>query len=350
MIGVMAAALPLLAGAVIDVTEAGDLHAALDRARAGDVVRLAPGRYASALGRRHGPLRIEGAGLGRTEVTAPEGEDGLVVAGGEVALAGLALRAGPARSALKVLGGLARLEDVALLGGAAGLFVEEGKVEGRGVELGGDYGLLARGESVALVDGAARGSRAGIGVLRGRLDLRRFAVTGPSTEGGISVAGGEAFLEAVVVRAPGPSGLAIAGGAVVTGVDVDVAGAREVDGFLGDCVQVRRGTVRLEAGALVRCAGAAVEAAGGTLSLRGLDAAGGEAGCLVLVEGAQAELVGNVCVGHGPGLVAASGAHASLRANRWRTDPALWVDCGAGARVDVGRGERVKAPCQAPGQ
>ncbi len=69
--------------------------------------------------------------------------------------------------------------------------------------------------------------------------------------------------------------------------------------------------------------------------------------CLVLVNGAVADLSGNLCAGHGPGLVAASGARATARVNRWWTDPVFWVDCGSGARVELGRGETAKAPCAA---
>ena len=33
--------------------------------------------------------------------------------------------------------------------------------------------------------------------------------------------------------------------------------------------------------------------------------------------------------------------------NRWWTDPVFWVDCGSGARVELGRGETSRAPCAA---
>jgi hypothetical protein len=184
-------------------------------------------------------------------------------------------------------------------------------------------------------------------VLGGAVALRRLAVTGPSVEAGISVAGGSAVLEAVVVRSPGPSGIAVSGGGRVEGTGVTVAGAIEEQGMLGDCVQVIRGTLRLSDATLVRCAGAAVEASGGELRLDGVDAAGGAAGCLVFVNGAVSDLAGNLCVGRGPGLVVASRARTRLVANRWWTDPVIWADCGAGARVEVGRGERLKAPCAA---
>jgi hypothetical protein len=354
MTGILAAALPLVLTAVLDVPAGGDVSAALAAARSGDVIRLGPGEHRASLGRRRGPLRIEGAGVGRTEVIAPEGEDGLVVEGGDVALAGLALRAGPAHAALKVLGGRASLDQVVLAGGGVGAFVQGAALDGRGVDLLGGYGLLARDARVDLAGGTARGDHAGVALLSGALALRRFAVTGPSSEAGVTVSGGEAVLEEVVIRSPGPSGLAVTGAGVLRGFAVDVAGAREVqlarggegDAVLGACVQVRRGTVTLSAAALAGCGGAAVEASGGTISLRGVDASGGEAGCLVLVDGASAELVGNVCTGHGPAIVAASGARAVARMNRWRTDPVLWVDCGSGARVELGRGERVATPCR----
>ena len=31
--------------------------------------------------------------------------------------------------------------------------------------------------------------------------------------------------------------------------------------------------------------------------------------------------------------------------NRWWIDPVFWVDCGSGARVALGDGERARAPC-----
>ncbi|HTN53079.1 MAG TPA: hypothetical protein VML50_11795 [Anaeromyxobacter sp.] len=348
MIQVMGWVLPVLLATVREVSAGSDLAAAAAASRDGDVLRLGPGEHHGSLGRLGGTIRIEGAGLGRTEVVAPEGEDGLVVTGGDVSVAGLALRAGQGRAGVKVLGGVARIADAALVGGAAGAFVDGGRLEGTGVELSGGYGLLARAGAAILEDGSARGERDGVAILRGaRAVLRRFALTGPSGEAGLALSGGEATLEAVVIRSPGPSGAAVDGGGVLEAVELDVWGTVEREGMLGDCLQVRRGTVRLTGGALVGCGGAAVEAAGGSLSLRGVDARGGEAGCVVVVEGAAAELVGNVCAGHGPGLVAASGARAAARMNRWRTDPAMWVDCGAGARIEVGRGESVRAPCRA---
>ncbi len=172
-----------------------------------------------------------------------------------------------------------------------------------------------------------------------------FAVIGPSAEGGISVAGGSARLEGVVIRAPGPAGILVSHGGRVEGLDVTVAGPAEESGFLGDCAQVIRGSLALTGATLVRCAGAAVEASGGEVRLDGVDASGGGAGCIVLVNGASAELAGNLCVGRGPGLVVGSRARARLVANRWWTDPVLWADCGAGARIEVGRGEKLQAPC-----
>jgi hypothetical protein len=344
--GLVAAALALALGAEIDVAAGAPLAAALARARPGDLVRLGPGHHAGTLGRIADGLRVEGAGAGVTLIAAGEGEDGAVVKGA-LELTGVTLRAGKERCALKVLGGAARLRDVALVGGACGAFVDGGRLSGRGVTLSGDYGLLVREGEAALEEGSARGASAGVGLTGGGVTLRRFAVTGPSREAGLSVARGVATLESVVIRSPGPAGISVAPGGRVEGVEVIVAGAVEWRGVLGDCAQVIRGTLRLEGATLVRCAGAALEASGGEVRLDGADAAGGTAGCLVLVNGAAAELSGNLCAGRGPGLVVGSGARARLIANRWRTDPVLWVDCGSGASVEVGRGEALAAPCTA---
>jgi hypothetical protein len=346
VIAIISTLLPLLSSAVLDVPPGVNPAPAMARARDGDVVRLAAGSHAGALGRVRARIRVEGAGAELTEVVAPEGEDGLVVDGGEVELAGLALRAGPACSALKVLGGAVRVDDVLLHGGAAGAFVDGGRLHGREVDLAGEYGLLARGGAVVIEGGRARGQAAGVALLSGSLALTRFAVTGPSREAGITVTAGEARLHAVTVRSPGPTGIAVTGTGRVVATALDVAGAREVDGMLGACLQLRRGALAVGEGSAWQCGGAVAEVSAGELDVRGMDATAGEAGAFVLVDGARAELVGNRCGGHAPGVVATSGATARIRMNRWRTDPVLWVDCGSGARVSVGRGEGVAEPCR----
>lgn len=343
MTGVMGAALAIGLAATIEVPAGGDLAAAAARARAGDTLRLAPGAHRGALGRLAG-VEVEGAGAGVTVIEAPPGEDG-AVATGAVTLRGVSLRAGPGRSALKVLGGAARLADVSLAGGACGAFVEGGRLDAEDVVLTGGYGLLVSGGEVVVDRGSARGASAAVGMTGGTVRLRRFATTGPAQEGGISVARGAASLEDVVIRAPGPSGISVSGGGRVEGVAVTVTGASESQGVLGGCAQVIRSTLRLEGGALVGCAGTALEASGGAVTLAGVDATGGAAGCLVLLNGASATLAGNLCAGRGPGLVAASGARASAVANRWWTDPVFWVDCASGARVTLGRGESARQPC-----
>lgn len=345
MTGVMEGALAVTLAASITVPAGGDLAAALARARPGDRLQLGPGEHHASLGTLAG-VSVEGAGAGTTVVIAPEGTDGLVAKEGEVALAALSLRAGPARCAVKVFGGKVRLDDVALAAGSCGIYVDGGEVAGRGVDLEGDYGVLVRRGAISLDGGSARGRSAGVAVIgTGAATLRRFAIVGPAREGGLSVSAGTAALEAVVIRAPGPSGISVSAGGRVEGVEVTVAGATEWGGVLGDCAQVIRGTLRLEGATLLRCAGAAVEASGGTVALAGVDAVGGSAGCIVLVNGAEADLSGNLCAGRGPGLVLASGARANARVNRWWTDPVFWVDCGSGARVALGRGETAREPC-----
>lgn len=345
MTWVMEAAVALALAATLDVPAGADLAAAVARARPGDHLRLAAGEHHASLGRLAG-LSVEGAGAGATVVVAPPGEDG-AIATGDLALSGLLLRAGPERCALKVFSGTTRLDDVALAGGACGAFVDGGRLEGRSVELDGGIGLLVRQGSASLDGGSARARLTGIGVIgAGAVALRRFAIVGPAREAGLSVAAGAATLEAVVIRAPGPSGISVSGGGRVEGVEVTVAGATETNGFLGACVQMISGSVRLEGATLLGCAGAAVEASGGKVTLAGVDAMGGSAGCLVFVNDATADLSGNLCAGRGPGLVLASGARAEARANRWWTDPVFWVDCGSGARVRLGRGETAREPCE----
>jgi hypothetical protein len=347
MIPVIAALLPAVLGATVDVAAGADLAAALARTRPGDLVRLAPGEHRGVLGRARGPVRISGAGAGVTVLIAPEGEDPLVVdAGGKVTLSGITLVAGPARSALKVLGGELDAEDVALLGGAVGAFVDGGRLTAHQLFAAGGFGVLLRRGTVTVDGGTFRGSGAGVGQLGGDLTLTRVTVTGPGEEAGVSCSGGTARLTAVTIRAPGPSGLSVTGTARVEATGLSVSGATELQGFLGDCVQVRRGTLLLSGSTLARCGGAGVEASAGQVTLRGVDATGGSAGCLVFVDKASGTLDGNRCSGQGPAVVAASGAQVSMRMDRWLSDPVLSVECGSGARVRVGPGEPVADPCR----
>jgi hypothetical protein len=346
--------LPLALAAIVDVPAGAPLADAIARARPGDVVRLGPGLHAGSLGKIAG-LRIEGAGADLTRVVAPEGQDGADVTG-RVELAGLSIEAGDARIALKIVEGEAILERVSLRGASMGAFVQEGKLTGRDVRLAGGFGLLLKSGEVALRDAQvlpAGVAHAGVAVLRGRLALARCTVTGPFAEAAVTVSGGTATLEDVVIREPGPTGIAVTQGEV-TGADVEVAGAREIptrgvrglDAILGDCVQLRKATLRLASSGLVRCGGTAVTASGGSLRLDGVDLTGGAAGGLILLDGARADLRGNWVTGRGPALVATGGSQVEATLNRWRTDPALWVDCGSGARVRLGFGEHVKEPCK----
>lgn len=340
--------LPALLAATVEVAPGADLGAAVRSARAGDVVRLSPGVYKASLGRPRVPLRIAGAGAGVTVVLTPEGEDGLVVVdGAELRLEGLTLVSQGPRSALKVLGGRVRAEGVALTGGAVGAFVDGGRLDGVDLDLDGGYGLLLRAGEVSIVGARVRGAHAGVGQLGGSAELRRLAVTGPATEAGLSFSGGSAVVEDAVVRTPGPSGVSIVGGAKVDARALDVSGATESgNGILGDCVQLRRGTLAITGATLTRCGGAAVEASAATVDLRGVDATGGEAGCLVFIEKSSARLQGDRCFGRGPGVVAASGAQVHATLDRWLVDPVLWVECGSGARVYLGVGESARQPCQ----
>lgn len=339
----LAAFLPLALAATVEVPAGGELGAALARARAGDVVRLASGEFLGGVSLPAG-VRVEGEGAEATRIVAPEGADALS-AQADAQVLGVTLEAGAPRCALRVSGGRLTLAGVRARGGACGARVERGALEARDVVLEGGVGLVLEGGSAAVDGGRLRGELAGATVLGGELTLRHLAITGPAREAGLSVAGGSASLEGVVVRSPGPAGIAVAAGAKVDGTAVVVSGAGEEEGIPGACVQVRRGTVALSASTLARCGGAAVEASGGEVVLSGVDLAGGAAGGIVLLDGATAALDGNLVAGGGPGLVLADGARATARMNRWWVDPVFWVDCGSGARVSLGAGERAKAPC-----
>ncbi len=342
--------LPALLAVTVDVAAGGDLPAALAAVQPGDTVRLGPGLHTGSLGRVRGPLRIAGAGAGITRVVAPEGEDGLVVEGGAVALSGLSLQAGGPRVALKILGGEVTAEGVALAGGSAGAFVQDGRLQGRELDLDGVYGVLLRTGELLLTAGRVHGVRAGVAQIGGRSELRQVAVVGPSIEAGVSISRGSATLDDLVIRSPGPAGLSVTGSARVEARGLVISGAKEAEGgYLGDCIEVMRATLRVDSASLTRCGGAALEAMSGEVELRGVDATGGAAGCLVLIDQSKATLDGNRCSGRGPAVVSASGAQASATMNRWLADPVLWVECSSGARIHLGVGETTREPCQKAG-
>jgi hypothetical protein len=343
MTALAAALAPLLLAGVVEVPAGSDVAGALARARSGDVVRLGAGEHRGPLLPPAG-VRVEGAGPGRTRVVAGPGTDAATPAGDAV-LADITLVAAAPRCSLVVAAGRVRLERVALEGGGYGARVAGGALAGEEVSAEGEVGVRVDAGALELDGVRIRASTAGVMVHGGTVSLRRATLDGPFREAGLTASGGATRLEGVVIRAPGPAGLAVAGDATVEGVGVVVAGATEVDGIPGACVQVRRASLRLAGGVLVRCGGAAVEAERSTVALEGVSASGGVAGCLVLL-GGTAELEGNVCAGRGPGLVLADGAKASLRGNRWRTDPVLWIDCGSGARAAVGAGEQATPTCR----
>ena len=340
----LATLLALVTAAELLVPAGASLPDALARAAPGDTIRLGPGEHRAALGRLAG-LTVAGAGAGVTVVLAPPGEDG-AVADGDATLRDLSLVAGPARSALKALAGTVTLQGVALVGGAAGLFVDGARVLGRDVWLEGGYGLLQRTGTVTLTGVTARGGRAGLALLAGELVVTRGAVTGPSAEAAVTIAGGTARLAQLVLRDGGPSGLSVSGG-TVTASDLTISGPREQGGLGGDCLLVMRATVALSASELRGCGGAAVEAARAELRLDGVDAVGGAAGGLIFTDRTRAELLATLVTGPGPGLVATQGALVRGWQARTQTDPALWIDCGSGARVELLDAHGARQPCAA---
>ncbi len=341
MIGA-ATLLALLTGAELLVPAGAPLEEALARLAPGDTLRLGAGEHRGSLGRLTG-VTVTGAGAGVTFLLAPPGQDGAIT-DGDVTLGELTLVAGPARSAVKALAGVVRLDGVALVGGASGLFVDGARVAGRDLFLEGDYGLLQRSGSVALSGVTATGRRAGVALLSGDLTLSRAAVTGPSGEAAVTIGGGTARLSESVYRAGGPSGLAISGGRVVAS-DLAISGTREVNGVGGDCLLVMRASLSLSSSELTGCGGAAIEASRAELLLDGVDAAGGAAGGFIFTDRTRAELRATLVTGRGPGLVAMTGSQVtSWQARTW-TDPVLWIDCGSGARVEQLDAQGAPQPC-----
>jgi hypothetical protein len=336
------ALLSLAAAAVHEVREGGDAAGALARSRRGDVVRLGAGVHRAALRVPPGVV-VEGFGAERTRVVAPEGQDA-AIAEGDAVVRSATLVAGSPRCALRVVAGEVRVERASLVGGACGARVSGGALRASGVAFAGDVGLLVAGADVEVVGGTLRGASAAVALQGGSLRMKAALVEGPFREAALSAAGGTARLEGVVLRAPGPAGIAVEGDATVEALGLVVSGG-DSGGIPGACVQVRRGAVALSGSSLLACGGVALQLAGGTVRLAGVDASGGISGCLALAGRAGAELDGNLCAGTGPGLAAASGSRAAARMNRWWTDPVFWVDCASGARVALGEGERSRAPC-----
>jgi len=336
------ALLALLAGAELFVPAGTPLPDTLARARPGDTIRLGPGEHHGTLGRLSG-VTVVGAGAGITVVLAPPGEDA-AVADGDSTLRDLSLVAGPTRTGLKALAGAVTLHGVALVGGSTGLFIDGGRVTGRELWLEGGYGLLQRSGAATLAGVTARGAVAGVALLGGDLDLSLGTIAGPSAEAAVTVGGGTARLAGLVLRTTGPSGLSVSGGRVVAR-DLTISGPRESGGVGGDCLLVIRGRVELASSELVACGGAAIEAARADLRLEGVDAGGGAAGGFIFTDRTRAELAGTLVTGRGPGLVAMQGAQVRAWQARTRTDPALWIDCGSGARVEQLDASGARQPC-----
>lgn len=336
------ALLSLGMAAVHEVPAGGDGAAALARARPGDLVRLGRGEHHLSLRIPPG-VAVEGEGADRTRVVAPEGEDAARPAG-DAFIGSVSLEAAAPRCALVVAAGEVRVERVRLRGGGCGARAAGGVLRAKRVTFGGGVGLAITGGGVHVEGGVIRGAGAGVALHAGTARLRATILEGPFGEAALTAAGGTARLDGVVIRAPGPAGLAVETGAAVEAVGLVVSGG-DSDGIPGACVQVRRGSVVLRGSTLVRCGGVALQVAGGTARLAGVDASGGVSGCLSLVGGARGELDGNLCAGTGPGLAAASASRAAARMNRWWTDPVFWVDCGSGARLALGPGERARSPC-----
>jgi len=340
----MALLLALALAATIEVPAGEPLAPALARLGPGDTLRLGPGRHRGGLGKLS-RVTVEGAGAGATTVEAREDEPG-ATATGDVSLRGLTLAAGPSRCGLAVKAGACRVRDAALTGGGCGAFVEGGRLDAERVTLaGGTYGLLVGGGEAA-VDGATlRGEAAGAAMTRGAMHLARATITGPAREAAVSIGGGTASLEEVIIADPGPSGIAVLG-ARLEGREVTVSGPREVEGLRGDCLLSIRGQVRLRDSMLVGCGGLAAEVAGGWLRLESVYFEGGREGGIALTRGARAELEDVVAAGRGPALVVEGASSARVGAGRWLAEPALQVDCAGGARVTLAGGSLAE-PCPA---
>jgi hypothetical protein len=342
----LASFLALAAAATLEVAPGESLSAALARAKPGDEVRLAAGTFAGSLGRQK-RLRVVGVDPAETIIEAPEGEDGLV-AEESVELAHLTLVGAAGKAGLKVLAGEAKLEDVVLHGGSTGAFVgRDARLTARQTSFsGGLYGLLVDKGSASVASGQARGGRAGVAMNTGTVELSRFEIAGPSKDAALSVGSGKATLHDVVMMQPGPSGISVSFGGELVGDGVVIAGVL-AENDMGDCVQALKAKVTLSDALLEKCLGAALSSSGGEIRLDGVDAVGGSAGCLVLLDGSKAALQGVRCAGHGPGLVAMSGTRALLRMNRWLAGEMLFVEC-ATSEVKLLYGEEERAPCQPP--
>lgn len=340
----LASVLALAAAATLEVGPGESLAAAVARAKPGDELKLHAGTFAGTLGRLKG-LRIVGVDPGQTIVEAAEGEDGLV-AEDSVELAHLTLVGAAGKAGLKVLGGETKLDDVILHGGSSGAFVGRGaRLTARNTSFsGGLYGLLLDKGSATVASGQARGGRAGVAMNDGTVELSRFEIAGPSKDAALSVGSGRATLHDVVMMQPGPSGISVSYGGEVVGDGVVIAGI-EAENDMGDCVQALKAKVTLSDALLRKCLGAAVSSSGGEIRLDGVDAAGGSAGCLVLLDGSKGALQGVRCAGHGPGLVAMGGTRALLRMNRWLAGEMLFVEC-ANSEVKLLYGEEERPPCQ----
>ncbi|MCM2334257.1 MAG: hypothetical protein NDI82_09955, partial [Anaeromyxobacteraceae bacterium] len=69
--------------------------------------------------------------------------------------------------------------------------------------------------------------------------------------------------------------------------------------------------------------------------------------CLVFTDQSEAHLDATLCTRRGPGLVVMQGSTVRAFGARFWTEPAIWADCGSGARVELLDDPGGRQPCTA---
>jgi hypothetical protein len=271
-----------------------------------------------------GSIRIEG------------GSVAMRIDGGEARLDGVAIM--DATTGIEVRGGRLDATDLVFrdIGGPA-LFGTDGDLRARDVVAGSvDYGLLTRPDLKVAIDRfEIEGARwAGVALVGSEARISGLSIRGPSRHGALLANDLASALELseVVLEDVGPMGLAlIRAPAQVSGLRI--AGVRKTArGEDGICVLVDGASVQLTEVDLSGCAGEGVATLGGSVRVAGgRIAAGGEPGIQGWREGrVQVEDV-VVSGGRSPSLAAHEGAQITLTGGS--VEGRMVADCQSGARI-----------------
>jgi hypothetical protein len=270
-------------------------------------------------------LRVEAGGFARLVDARSEGPaQALRSIGGSLEVEGLRA-AGGRMAAVGVGGGTARLSQVVVVGH--------------------EYALLVGAEAKVSVRGltSLRAERAGVGVAASTVEMEEVLVLGAGSHGGINAVGATLTLRRFLVSGAGAYGISLHGG------EADVSHGAIVavtdDGGGGDGVHARIGKARLSHLHLSRLEGVGVQAAqGAVLTLRDLSVDRAAWAGVLAETGGSIDAVSVSVRRSGGSAVAVPGEgriFVDALVAEQNAAGTVWVECGQGAEVWLGR---VRAP------